>query len=143
MRAPGRCLAIAIALLAAAASPAQTYYKWVDAQGATHYGDKPPAGLKTRRIELHGAAAAASAAAPPTALPPVADTSAAEHAYQARNCASARNDLKLLASHAVLVNAGTLGAPAGVGEATKLSPAQREAARADAEKRVHDFCGQG
>jgi len=39
-------------LLAAAPSPAAEVYKWVDAKGRTHFGDKPPeSGPTARRIK--------------------------------------------------------------------------------------------
>lgn len=43
-------MAIVGALLSAAASG--TVYRWVDAQGQTHYGDSPPAGVQVQSIPL-------------------------------------------------------------------------------------------
>ncbi|MEC5398010.1 DUF4124 domain-containing protein [Uliginosibacterium sp. H1] len=41
---------LAAALLTAGSVQAQTY-KWVDAQGRTHYGDSPPPGVRARVVE--------------------------------------------------------------------------------------------
>ena len=42
-----------LALLAAAAAPAQEeIYKWVDENGVTHFGERPPAGAEARRVDV-------------------------------------------------------------------------------------------
>ena len=49
--AAGRTL-IALAVLLAAALPAQAIYKWVDEKGVTHFSDDPPPdGKKAQKIE--------------------------------------------------------------------------------------------
>ncbi|MBL8381858.1 MAG: DUF4124 domain-containing protein [Burkholderiales bacterium] len=41
-------------LLLASTAPAQVY-KWVDANGVTHYGERPPAAGKSREVQLRDA----------------------------------------------------------------------------------------
>lgn len=57
-----------IILLCSGNAPAQVY-KWVDANGVTHYGAQPPANSKAREVKLREAtpAPAAGAAQPPAA----------------------------------------------------------------------------
>ena len=50
-------------------------YKWVDAQGVTHYGAQPPTGIKTETINIGtGVSQSLPASAPPTALPSAPQT---------------------------------------------------------------------
>ena len=62
------CAALAMWALAASAS---VVYKWTDADGKVHYGDRPPDGVHAEIVELVGTRvprAAAPAAAPSAAL---------------------------------------------------------------------------
>lgn len=59
-------VAAALALAAGGPALAQSTFKWVDAQGRTHYGDQPP---PTGAVELSVARATASADAAPGGLP--------------------------------------------------------------------------
>lgn len=55
----------AAALLAWAGAQAQPVYKWVDAEGRTHYGGQPPASLQDAEpMKLHGGGAPGRAAGP-------------------------------------------------------------------------------
>ncbi len=55
----------AAALLAWAGAQAQPVYKWVDAEGRTHYGGQPPASLQDAEpMKLHGGCAPGRAAGP-------------------------------------------------------------------------------
>lgn len=44
--------ALALALLLAAAPALPQVFKWTDAQGKTHYGDKPPEDAKTQQLKV-------------------------------------------------------------------------------------------
>lgn len=56
----------AAALLAWAGAQAQPVYKWVDAEGRTHYGGQPPASLQDAEpMKLHGGGGAPGRAAGP------------------------------------------------------------------------------
>ena len=56
----------AAALLACAGAQAQPVYKWVDAEGRTHYGAQPPAGLQDAEpMKLYGGGGAPGRAAGP------------------------------------------------------------------------------
>lgn len=55
----------AAALLAWAGAQAQPVYKWVDAEGRTHYGGQPPASLQdAESMKLHGGGAPGRATGP-------------------------------------------------------------------------------
>ena len=55
----------AAALLACIGAQAQPVYKWVDAEGRTHYGGQPPASLQDAEpMTLHGGGAPGRAAGP-------------------------------------------------------------------------------
>jgi hypothetical protein len=58
-------MALALALAAAVGARADDVYKWVDAQGVTHYGSTPPAAASASRLDL-----------PPPPAPPLAPPSA-------------------------------------------------------------------
>ena len=134
--------AILLCLLAPTCLTAQTYYKWVDAQGVTHYGDQPPK-AKSSRLELRGNLPQAAPAPAPYAPAPMYAPDANEHAYREQACATARRNLDVLASGAMVVTGGTMGSPGSFDQAAKLTPEQRESAKAEAEKHVHELCGQG
>ncbi len=69
-----RAWVFALLFLAAATAEAQTFYKWVDAEGKTRYGDQPPKGFagKVEKIEvdLQAAPVISVPAAPPKAVAP-------------------------------------------------------------------------
>ncbi|WP_165488623.1 MULTISPECIES: DUF4124 domain-containing protein [Dyella] len=128
--------------LSAGLAFAQTLYKWVDANGVVHYSEQPPAKGKSSKFDVH-----AGTSVPVADVKPAAASSsgfaADDKAYRSAACDSARRDLAVLGGKGMIVSGGTLSQPAEVEQATKLTPAQRDAARAAASKRVHDFCGQG
>jgi hypothetical protein len=133
----------ALYLLTAADVAAQSYYKWVDAQGVTHYGDQPPPAAKSHKIELRGGQAASAPVPTASAPMPSSGFEANERAYRTQACATARRNLEVLSSGAVVVTGGTMAAPAGIDQATKLTPEQRETAKAEAQRQVHELCEQG
>ncbi|MGV6397452.1 DUF4124 domain-containing protein [Pseudomonas caspiana] len=56
-----RTIAAALLMLAlSAASQAASIYKWVDAQGVTHFDAQPPAGQQTQQIDIKAPPAASS-----------------------------------------------------------------------------------
>ena len=57
---------LAALALAASATQAATVYKWVDAQGVTHFDAQPPAGQQAQEINVHKP--------PPPTAPAAADT---------------------------------------------------------------------
>jgi hypothetical protein len=62
-----RTALILLAVLALPASAAQTVWKWVDAQGVTHYSDRPVAGATKVEISSANTAEAQPAYSPPAA----------------------------------------------------------------------------
>jgi glutaredoxin len=90
-----RILVLALTMLAAGTAGAQIY-RWTDAQGKVHIGDRPPAGAKARRLTVRDnsysappqaapASAAAAAAAPPAGPVTMYSTSWCGYCAQARS----------------------------------------------------------
>lgn len=105
MRAAFRSLSSAVVLGAvlAAASLAQAapVYQWKDANGVTHYSDKPPAGeqYQDRRIDPRGE--------------PLAQTQPAGKSVQSPECLQARKNLEVLNTSSRVLQAGADGKPTG------------------------------
>lgn len=106
MRATFRSLSGALmlgCLLAATsqAALAAPVYQWKDANGVTHYSDKPPAGeqYQDRRIDPRGE--------------PVAQTEPAGKSVQSPQCLQARKNLEVLTSSTRVLQAGEDGKPTG------------------------------
>ena len=133
----------AAAIFAVSPLCAQTYYKWVDAKGVTHYGAAPPSDGKSSKLELHSDSADSGPAAVITPNASASDADAANDQYKKQSCAAAKNDLKLLDSGAMIVNGGSTANPTGIEQASKLTQGQRDAARVQANHRVHEFCDNG
>jgi len=47
-----RLVLLALALLLPVAAHAQAVYKWTDAKGVVHYGDRPPAEAQARQVDV-------------------------------------------------------------------------------------------
>jgi hypothetical protein len=135
------------ALIIWSAVASAVVYKWSDAEGKVHYGDRPPDGVKAEIVEglgTHVYAQAASAPAPAraTAQPAAAakdkplDAAAQDAATAAREqqCASAQARLKQLNEGRHLFKAGPNG------ERDYLTSDQIDAERADAKKEVDTVC---
>ncbi|WP_445146345.1 DUF4124 domain-containing protein [Dyella sp. Tek66A03] len=131
-----------LALVVAGELSAQTYYKWVDANGVTHYGEQPPDKGKITTLELHPGGSESPAQPTNDGIPQVNpnDANAAEKRYRERSCSTAKNDMKVLSSNAMVVGGGSVADPADVARAKKLSPDEREAARVEAARRALEFC---
>lgn len=102
MRATFRPLlgAAVLAVLTTAAQAAPVY-QWKDAQGVTHYSDKPPAGeqYKDRRIDPRGE--------------PVPQAAAAGKPVDSPQCAQARKNLEVLNGGGPVLQAGADGKASG------------------------------
>lgn len=98
-------LAAALSVTAApVGAKAAQIYKWVDAQGVTHFDAQPPAGQTVQEIETQKPVDATPAAAPRSnaveeqhaADAKVKRDVAAQEAKRKASCASQRNNLALL-----------------------------------------------
>ncbi|MFT4247790.1 MAG: DUF4124 domain-containing protein [Pseudomonas sp.] len=115
---------LGLALLAAsAAAGATNLYKWKDANGVSHYSEKPPEGQRydTRRIDVR------AGVTPPEATAPQAESAA---------CSTARNNLDVLGgSGPVMQDTDGDGKP----DAT-LDEGQRAAQKNLADAAVKAYC---
>jgi len=140
-------LAIAVLILgmfAVSCVWGQTYYKWKDTHGVTHYSEQPPAGHAAVITVRPGVSEApATAATVPPASNPTQALDAAAVRFRKQACVTAKENLKLLASGGMVVASGTVTHPAGVEAATKLSSDQRDAAKVTAQKNVDTYCSRG
>ena len=137
-------VSVMLGMWASATVCGQTYYKWTDAQGVTHYSAQHSAG-KVEAVTLHPgvhveparAATVRDASSAVTAL----DVAAVEFRKQA--CLTAKENLRLLAGSGMVLASGTASNPSGVEAATKLSSEQRDAAKVTAQKNVESYCSRG
>lgn len=134
----------AVALLVVcAATPAQSVYKWTDAQGSVHYTDQPPPPGRTASTIKIKADAAAATPAPPAATaakagePASGGLAQAEAAARKRNCERAKANLATLSSGALLVDGSD---PA---TAKRLDAGQRESETRTAQADVSNYCDGG
>ena len=97
----------AVALVFAAATcHAQTFYKWKDASGATHYSDSPPATGNATKVAVRAGVSAeegktdqpAPAASAPATASPSPELLEAEARYQKQSCEAARRDVAAVQS---------------------------------------------
>lgn len=142
----------ALCALLAAPAAAQVY-KWVDANGVTHYSERPQAGAKSKEVELRGTAPAQ----PDSASPPAAGSDLKERELEFRKRKVARDEEEARTTQekaqrdeycrrervrmAELNEAGRMYVRDAQGERVFLSDAQRDAAVA---RRVAEFkkhCG--
>jgi hypothetical protein len=150
-------LAVALALAGGLALPTYaqsgTYYRWKDAGGVTHYGDAPPAGGKATAVKVKGSMTSSGGASAQPARPASSAPSgslaaqaaataptgmaAAEQAARARNCDSARANVKTLSGNALLVDSSD---PTS---ARRMTPEQIETAQRVANIDVAENCPKG
>jgi hypothetical protein len=148
-------LAVALVFAASLGPPAHaqsaTYYRWKDASGVTHYGDAPPPQGKATAVKVKGSVtSSSSASAPPSVAASVGQTSmaaqaaaaapgmaVAEQAARARNCDSAKANLKTLSGNAMLVDSSDLSS------AKRMTPEQVETAQRVANIDVAENCPKG
>ncbi|KAF1716579.1 DUF4124 domain-containing protein [Pseudoxanthomonas wuyuanensis] len=119
----GTCAFLALAGTATLASAGQVY-QWKDAQGVTHYSDKPPGNeqYKDRRIDNQGG--------------PVQAAEPTGKSVENPQCTTARRNLEVLQGSAPVHQLGEDGKTSG----QALDNAQRENQRGLAEAAVKAYC---
>ena len=139
-------------LVVSGAAVASDIYKWVDADGNVHYGDKPvgnPAervAIESRRTDRAAVAAQVSAArearaearearAAAEGEQPTAEELAAAAAEKEQECAGYREKLQAMLTSRRLYREGEGG------EREYLSDDEIDAARAKATTQVEEYCG--
>jgi hypothetical protein len=132
------------ALIAWSGLASAVVYKWVDAQGKTQYGDRPPDGVHAEVVELLGNhpahAAPARPASPTAAKNPGQDTAAKQAVDQdvsqtrEKQCAEAQDRYKKLIEGRKLYKTGTDG------EREYLSSQEIDSQRLDAKRDVDAIC---
>lgn len=138
---------IALALLAGPAG-AEGVYKWVDAQGRTHFGSAPPPGQKTERLNSQTATPEAAPAQGNRSWQEQLDLSnqrrqQAREKEQASAKSEQENQQRCLAARRLLDSLQGGGARYRVndqGERDYLDDNQRQAALDSASQRVATYC---
>jgi hypothetical protein len=136
------------ALLAWSSFASAVVYKWVDAQGKTQYGDRPPDGVHAEIVEILGthptthSTTAAAPAASDKAAAPSQNTEAKKEvaadvadAHQ-KQCAEAQDRYKKLIEGRHLYKTGENG------ERVYMTSEEIDTERLDAKKEIDDLCGQ-
>jgi hypothetical protein len=135
------------ALLAWSGLASAVVYKWVDAQGKTQYGDRPPDGVHAEVVELLGthpsttrvssAPAASDKPAVPAESTQVKKEVAADVAEaRQKQCTDAQERYKKLIEGRHLYKTGENG------ERVYLTSDEIDTERLDAKKEIDDLCGQ-
>jgi hypothetical protein len=126
-------------------------YKWVDAQGITHFGAQPPEGTDAATVNTNSAPPKASSNFPPPAaakpvLPPSEDEKqkaadekvrqevAQQEAERLKSCDKLRTDL------AQLKNNPRIRVDDGSGELRRITEEERQARIATSEKGIRENC---
>lgn len=142
-------LCATLLLLSSVASAA--VYKWVDAQGKTQYGDRPPDGVKAELVAILGNRTPSTASARPSAAPRVSSTSGSDAAapgkadarktieqdvasVKAKQCADAQERYRKLIEGRRIYKTGKEG------EREYLSSEEIDAARLSAKSDVDTIC---
>ncbi len=119
---------------------AQTYYKWMDANGTVHYGEAPPPAknVTTLRVNAGNSVIVSAKSLPASATSSDgAGTGAlgmAEVQYRQQACAAARKDVTVAESNVMLVSAKDATT------AHRLTSDERIQAQKDAQIRVSQYC---
>ena len=130
--------------IAAGASQAATVYKWVDAQGTTHFDAQPPAGQQAQQIDVQRPPPPSSAPATPATD---ADEAAQQRGIDARvkeqireqetrrseNCEALRTNLSQLRNNPRVREATEDGS-------RRLTEAERKSRIEETEKAISDNC---
>lgn len=137
-----RIVAAVLLFTLSAASQAGQIYKWVDAQGQTHFDAQPPAGQTTQQIDVQKA--------PPAPPPPSPSTGsvqgdqkaieskvkkqiAVQEAKRAKYCEDVRTNLVQLQNNPRLREEVK-------GEVRRLTEEERQTRMAENEKAIKDNC---
>lgn len=145
--------AVPVALLlvlvtAAAPAPGAGVYRWVDAAGRTHYGDRPPPGVEARALEVDPAADTAFSDDRSEQTQRLLEAferkrerdrqareqARAEEDKRARRCANAQRRLRGIERAGPLYREGTGG------RRNYVDDAERAALREQAQRSVQQWC---
>ena len=124
MRLSARLICLAALTAASPLVLAGNLYQWKDAQGVTHYSDRPPSDsdLKGRRIDARDSLARG-------------ETPAVAAPAESPQCTTAKLNQKLLAGNAPVRKAGADGKPGEV-----LGEEERGSQRALADAAIKAYC---
>ncbi|CAA0114148.1 Uncharacterised protein [BD1-7 clade bacterium] len=88
---------------------AAKFYKWVDTDGQTHYGERPPAGVDTEEVRTYGDKATSRPTSSLPSLPTTAPTEQqAPEAVQAKKdpetCRKARENYRIMSTKPLVLD---------------------------------------
>lgn len=140
-----RTIAAALVMLAfSAASQAASIYKWVDAQGVTHFDAQPPAGQQTQQIDIKAPAAASSSG---SSSQPKGDVQSEQRAIDAdvkkkiaQEEAQRSEDCKVLRTNLAQLQNNPRVREQVEGGLKRLNEDERKARTAETETAIKDNC---
>jgi hypothetical protein len=109
-------------------------YKWVDADGRTHYGATPPSAQEATELHLRGVTPPASAEAAAGSEEPNTGQATAVAQERSENCETARQNL------AVLENTAITQFRDADGQIVSYSESQRAQLTEEARAQIQYFC---
>ena len=146
MRLPSAMLFAGLLLCSATGVSAATIYKWVDEQGQTHFGSRPPAGQDTQQFNSRSQGAPATS--PGTSQSAAADNTdqqqkkidaevkrqvAQEQAQRKTFCQGMRTRLSQLNNNPRLMSEVD-------GKTVRLSEEERQKRIRESEEKIREFC---
>ena len=140
-----RTIVAALVMLAfSATSQAASIYKWVDAQGVTHFDAQPPAGQETQQIDIKAPAAASSSA---TSSPPKNDAQNEQRTIDAevkkkiaQEEAQRSEDCKILRTNLAQLQNNPRVREQVEGGLKRLNDDERKARTTETEAAIRDSC---
>ncbi|MCQ9422028.1 DUF4124 domain-containing protein [Pseudomonas sp. LJDD11] len=133
-------LAAVLAMAMTATAQAAQIYKWVDAQGVTHYDATPPAGQQVESMDIQKPAMSGSVATPATPVDPqpaidarVRKQAQAAEAKRTANCEIIRTNLAKLKAYARIREPTEDGSK-------RLTEEERQARIGETEKMIAEYC---
>lgn len=141
------CIALALSCLVLEAGAAGIY-KWKDAQGNTHYGERPPPAADAEAVRVPKTRAPSGDAAPreetyrDQAGPDADDQGEAQtpsagegtKTTRSKNCEIAKENLRILETYEQVMEKDTQGDP------VRLGDEQRKARLETARKHIDEYC---
>jgi hypothetical protein len=133
-------------LLAWSTLASAVVYKWVDAQGKTQYGDRPPDGVHAEVVEGLGRDSRPAASPPPAAKAPTAPVATTDVKKAVQNDVSAAREKQCTDAqerYKKLIEGRHIYKNGDNGERVYLSSQEIDEERVNAKKDIDDVCSSG
>lgn len=135
-------LLLALSMAAGLSAQAAQIYKWVDAQGVTHFDSTPPAGQQSAPVDMQRPPLSGSVAAPPMPEPDARQQAIDNRVKQEVSDAEAKRNAiceVMRTNLAQLKNNPRVRVPAE-GGFKRMNEEERRARIAESQKAITDYC---